>query len=137
MRFRAIGRLAALAAALLAFAGSAAAEAPRNWRIAFEVLSSQHAQPGDSRKATYAEKDALTRAVLAEIVPHVWTTLGPVAARVRSRVQAGGYGNEVNPSIHSILQTTESEARRLSAALGFVFRQDAVLMYDLDAESGD
>jgi hypothetical protein len=137
MSFRAIGRMAALAAALLVFAGSASAEALRNWRIAFEVLSSQHAQPAGGRKASYAEKDALTRAVLAEIVPHVWTTLGAVvAARVRSRVQAGGYGNEVNPSIHSAVQTTEAEARRLSAALGFVFRQDAVLMYDLAAEDG-
>jgi hypothetical protein len=137
MRFHALWRVAALAAALLVFAGSASAEALRNWRIAFEVLSSQHAQPAEGRKASYGEKDALTRAVLAEIVPHVWTTLGAVAARVRSRVQAGGYGNEVNPSIHSVVQTTEAEARRLSAALGFVFRQDAVLMYDLAAETGD
>ena len=137
MRFRALWRLAALAAALLVFAGGASAEALRNWRLSFEVLSSHHAQPPEGRKATYAEKDALTRAVLAEIVPHVWTTLGATAARARSRVQAGGYGDAVNPAIHSVIQTHEAEARRLAAALGYVFRQYAVIMYDLAAERSD
>jgi hypothetical protein len=137
MRFRALWRLAALAAALLVFAGGASAEALRNWRLSFEVLSSQHAQPPEGRRATYAEKDALTRAVLAEIVPHVWTTLGATAARARSRVQAGGYGDAVNPAIHSVIQTHEAEARRLAAALGYVFRQYAVIMYDLAADRGD
>lgn len=137
MRFRAIGRLAALAAALLVLAGTASAEALRNWRLSFEVLSSQHAQPREGRQAGYAEKDALTRAVLAEIVPHVWTTLGATAARARSRVQAGGYGDTVNPAIHSVIQTREADARRLAAALGYVFRQYAVIMYDLGAEGSD
>jgi hypothetical protein len=137
MRFRALWRLAALAAALLVFAGGASAEALRNWRLSFEVLSSQHAQPPEGRKASYDEKDALTRQALAEIVPHVWTKLGAVAARARSRVQAGGYGDEVNPAIHSNLQTHEAEARRLAAALGFVFKQYAVIMYDLAAEQSD
>ena len=67
MRFRESWRRAALLAALLALAGTAAAEAPRDWRLAFEVLSSQHAQPPEGRRASYDEKDALTRAVLAEI----------------------------------------------------------------------
>ena len=141
MRFRAIGRVAALAAAmaaaLLFFAGAASAEALRNWRLSFEVLSSQHAHPPEGRKPSYAEKDALTRAVLAEIVPHVWTALGAVAARARSRVQVGGYGTEVNPAIHSNIQTHEAEARRLAAALGYVFRQYAVIMYDLAADRSD
>lgn len=137
MRFRAIGRVAPLAAALLLFAGAASAEALRNWRLSFEVLSSQHAQPPEGRKPSYAEKEALTRAVLAEIVPHVWTALGAVAARARSRVQVGGYGTEVNPAIHSNIQTHEGEARRLAAALGYVFRQYAVIMYDLAAERSD
>jgi hypothetical protein len=136
MRFRAIGLFAA-ALALLAMAGTASAEVLRNWRLSFEVLSSQHAQPAEGRKASYNEKDTLTRAVLAEIVPHVWTTLGSVAARARSRVQAGGYGTEVNPAIHSNIQTHEAEARRLAAALGYVFRQYAVIMYDVAAEQSD
>jgi hypothetical protein len=134
---RAFARLALLLAVLPAFAGAASAEALRNWRLAFEVLSAQHAQPPEGRKATYAEKDALTRAALAELVPHVWTAVGAVATRARSRVQAGGYGDEVNPAIHSNLRTTEIEARRLAAALGFVFRQHAVLVYDLAAEQGE
>ncbi len=137
MRFRALWRLAALAAALLVFAGGASAEALRNWRLSFEVLSSQHVRPPEGRKPSYAEKDALTRAVLAEIVPHVWTALGATAARARSRVQAGGYGDAVNPAIHSNIQTHEAEARRLAAALGYVFRQYAVIMYDLGAEGSD
>jgi len=137
MALRALWRFAALLAALLAFAGAASAEALRTWRLSFEVLSSQHAQPPEARRASYAEKDALTRAVLAEIVPHIWTGVGAVATRARSRVQAGGYGNEVNPAIHSNLQTSEAEARRMAAALGYVFRQYAVLMYDLAAEQSD
>jgi len=137
MGFRTIGRLAALAAALLLLAGTASAEALRNWRLSFEVLSSQHVQQAEGRKATYDEKDALTRQALAEIVPHVWTKLGAVAARARSRVQAGGYGDAVNPAIHSNIQTHEAEARRLGAALGYVFRQYAVIMYDLAAEQSE
>lgn len=137
MRFRAIGRLAALAAALCISAGAASAEALRNWRLSFEVLSSQHAQPPGGRKPSYAEKEALTRAALAEIVPHVWTALGATAARARSRVQAGGYGDAVNPAIHSNIQTREEEARRLAAALGYVFRQYAVIMYDLGADGAE
>lgn len=137
MRFRAFERIAALAALLLVVAGAAMAEAPRNWRLSFEVLSSQHAQLPEDRKASYGEKDALTRAALAEIVPHVWTTLGITSARARSRVQAGGYGTEVNPAIHSNIQTQEPEARRLAAALGYVFRQYAVIMYDVNVEQGE
>jgi len=125
--------LGLLAAAILA-AAPGLAEAPRTWRLAFEVISSQHAQP--ARKATYDEKDGLTRAALAELVPHVWTQLGAVASRARSRVRAGGYKDEINPAIHSNVVTGEAEARRLAAALGYVFRQWAVLMYDLDAEPG-
>ena len=52
-------------------------------------------------------------------------------------MQPGGYGDEVNPAIHSNLQTTEAEARRLAAALGYVFRQYAVLVYDLAAEQSE
>ncbi|HEY7609422.1 MAG TPA: hypothetical protein VIF14_09335 [Alphaproteobacteria bacterium] len=137
MRVRTTLRIAALLAALLAFAGTASAEALRNWRLSFEVLSSQHALPAEGRKPSYAEKDALTRAVLAEIVPHVWTTLGATAARARSRVLAGGYGDDVNPAIHSSIQTSEAEARRLAAALGYVFRQYAVIMYDLAAPQSE
>jgi hypothetical protein len=137
MRFRALWRLAALAAALPFCTGAASAEVLRNWRLSFEVLSSHHAQPPEGRKPSYAEKDALTRAVLAEIVPHVWTALGATSARARSRVQAGGYGDAVNPAIHSVIQTREAEARRLAAALGYVFRQYAVIMYDLGAEGSE
>jgi hypothetical protein len=135
MRIRAF--LVWLALALVVAAGTASAEALRNWRLSFEVLSSQHAQPPEGRKASYEDKDALTRQALAEIVPHVWTKLGAVAARARSRVQAGGYGDEVNPAIHSNIQTHEAEARRLAAALGFVFKQYAVIMYDVAAEQSD
>jgi hypothetical protein len=121
-----------LSAAAILAAAPGLAEAPRTWRLAFEVLSSQHAEP--ARKATYEEKERLTRAALAELVPHVWTNLGAVASRARSRVRAGGYKDEINPAIQSNLVTGEAEARRLAAALGYVFRQWAVLMYDLDAE---
>ena len=82
MRFRRPWRWAPPLTALLVLAGAAAAEAPRDWRLSFEVLSSQHL-PAGGRKPSYDEKDALTRAVLAEIVPHVWTAVGPVAARAR------------------------------------------------------
>ena len=124
--------LACLLAAVFALSAPARAEAPRTWRLAFEVISSQHEQP--ARKATYDEKERLARAALAEMVPHVWTHLGAVAARARSRVRAGGYKDEINPSISSNVVIREDEARRLAAALGYVFRQWAVLMYDLDAE---
>jgi len=136
--------LAALAAAFAAaIAGAiasgslAAAEAPRNWRISFEVLSSLHAQPPEGRKATYEAKERLTSLALAEIVPHVWTNLGAVATRARSRVRAGGYHEQVNPAIHSNVTTSEAEAHRLAAALGYVFRQYAVLLYALDPGNGD
>lgn len=123
--------LSLLAAAIFA-AAPGLAEAPRTWRLSFEVLSSEHVQP--ARRATYDEKVRLTRAALAEIVPHVWTNLAAVATRARSRVRAGGYKDAINPAIHSNLVTGEDEARRLAAALGYVFRQWAVLMYDLDAQ---
>lgn len=144
MKVHVLGRIwlatLALAAALagaLANASPAAAEALRNWRISFEVLSSLHAQPPEGRKATYDEKERLTIAALAEIVPHVWTNLGVVATRAASRVRAGGYQDQVNPAIHSNVTTSEAEARRLAAALGYVFRQYAVLVYDLDPGNGD
>jgi len=137
MQLRVFGRFAALLAMLLVAASPASAEALRNWRLSFEVLSSQHAQPVEGRKATYAETEALTRAVLAEMVPHVWTKLGAVAMRARSRVLAGGYGDAVNPAVHSDIQTSEAEARRLAAALGYVFRQYAVLVYDLNVERSE
>lgn len=132
-RLRAAGLLLALVSA---FAAAAGAEAPRNWRLSFEVLSSRHAQPAD-RRATYEAKERLTRAALAEVVPYVWTSLDAEASRARSRVRPGGYGDSVNPAIHSNLITTEEQARRLAAALGYVFRQSAVLMYDINGKDGD
>jgi hypothetical protein len=132
-----LAALALLALALALWAAPPAASDPlRNWRISFEVLSSLHAHPPEGRKATYDQKDHLARSALAEIVPHVWTNLGPFATRARSRVRAGGYHDQVNPAIHSVVTTSEIEARRLAAALGFVFRQYAVLVYDLNAEGG-
>jgi len=128
--------LLALAAALWGALPSRA-ELLRNWRISFEVLSSLHAQPPEGRKPSYDQKDQLTRAALAEIVPHVWTNLGAFATRARSRVRAGGYHDQVNPAIHSVVTTSESEARRLAAGLGYVFRQYAVLLYDLNAEGAE
>jgi hypothetical protein len=136
-RLRAAIALALATAALaLLTAAPAAAEAMRNWRLAFEVLSPLHAQPA-GRKATYHDKERLTRAALAEIVPNVWTTLDIEATRARSRVRLGGYGTEINPAIHSHLLITETKARRLAAALGYVFRQSAVLLYDLTVAEGE
>ena len=131
-RWAMLGALCLALLSAVALSAPGRAEAPRTWRLAFEAVSSVHEQP--ARKATYEEKERLTRAALAELVPHVWTQLGAVAARARSRVRAGGYKDEINPAIHSNVVIREDEARRLAASLGYVFRQWAVLMYDLDAE---
>jgi hypothetical protein len=135
MRIRSALRVAfALLCATTLAAGGAAAEAPRTWSLAFEVLSSLHGEPQEGRKPSYAQKDRLARATLTDLVPQVWATFG---ARPESGIGTGGYQDEINPAINSHLVTTEAEARRLGAALGYVFRQYAVLVYTLDAESGN
>jgi hypothetical protein len=91
----------------------------------------------DTAAAGFAEKAAFSRQVQAELVPQVIAALGVPAETVETEVTPGGYLLETNASLQSRLPIARDRADAFAAALGYVCRQDAVLVSDFGTEAGD
>ena len=135
MPLRRTGILALLLAVLSAAGGARAAE-PRPWMIGYEVLSQIDPVPPRIARATYAQKEAVTREALATIVPELLARMNVPPAALTTRIGPGGYRDALSPAIQSEAKLTEAQARRLAAALGYVFVQWSVLIADYGAENG-
>lgn len=126
---------AAFAAAVSAAWSVAAAEAVR--LLSYEATPSVQS-PVDLGASTYEQRETLARAALAEIVPGVMAAVGVDPAALETRVTPGGYLLRTNASLQTRGPLTDAEARRLAAALGYVFRQWSVMVSELgDAAAGD
>ncbi len=119
-----------LAILLLVPLGGAQAQEERRFLLAYEtVLSTDVAPPA---AASYAEREQTARIVATRITPAVFAAIGLDATRSQTRVAPGGYLGATNPAILTSLPATPAQAQRLAAALGFVLRQDSVLIADFD-----
>ncbi len=85
--------------------------------------------------APYEVRAAVTARLADELVPAVLAILDIPADQVETRVAPGGYLRHTNPSLQSGVSVAEADAERLAAALGYVCRQDGVLITDFTPET--
>ena len=122
-----------LALLLLLWGQCAAAEA----LLFYEALPAAQVVLPKAKDAPYAEKQRLAEAVARELVPGIVDALDLDPTRARTSVAPGGYEGRTNPSLQTALPASQAEARRLAAALGYVLRQESVLVADLADAAGD
>jgi hypothetical protein len=103
----------------------------------YEALPAAQVALPKARTAPYAEKQRLAEAVALELVPGIVDALAFDPMRAKTAIAPGGYGGRTNPSLQTALPATAAEARTLAAALGYVLRQESVLVADLADASGD
>lgn len=127
-------RIIGAALASLAACGAAAQE-PRERLFSYEAIPSAQVEL-DLDAADYAQREAVTQAALESLAPEVIAAAGLDPATVETEVTPGGYLLRTNASLQSRAVTTEAEATRLAAALGYVFRQWSVLVSELDDPGG-
>jgi hypothetical protein len=97
----------------------------------YEVIPSAHIEVPSDGRFTYEARAALTEAVRQEVVPGIWRAVGLIPSTVRDQLGPGGYQRRTNPSLQAYLAITDERARMAAAALGWVFRQESVLVADL------
>ena len=129
---------AAGAAALLA-AGTATAQDTNRLLLSYEAIPSVQVEL-DLEGASYAEREAFTQTVHDRLLPAIFTAVGVdgwTGADLVTDVTPGGYLLNTNASLQTELTATDAQANRLSAAVGYVFRQWSVLVTDFaDTEGG-
>lgn len=106
------------------------------WTIFFEAIPvAGYSLPGLSG-APYSERLALTRAAADGVVPQVAASLG--LAGKMSPVAIGPCGTRMatQPAMRADVASDRNAALNLAAALGYVFRQSAVLVADFDDAAG-
>lgn len=124
--------------ALAAAGWGAAAQTPDRLQhlVSYEAIPSAQIEL-NLDAATYAQREALTAEALETIAPRVAEAVGLDPADVETALTPGGYLLDTNASLQALALTSEQEAARLAAALGYVFRQWSVLVSRLDDESGE
>jgi hypothetical protein len=105
--------------------------------LSYEVLPSAQYVPPKAKDAPYDKKLPLSRMVAGKLVPEIVVAAGLDPAKARTRVEPGGYALETNPSLQTQLSAKPEAGERLAAALGYVLRQESVLVSDLRAADGD
>lgn len=127
---------AALAALLLAApAAPALAGEPDSFLISYEATPSHGFTLPRLEAAGYDERAAFSSKVLSDIVPRIAEAAGIDASDLSSEVTPGGYLLKTNASLQSEAEVSGEDADRFAAALGYVFRQDSVLVSGLDDDS--
>ncbi|MCC7046949.1 MAG: hypothetical protein IT562_09575 [Alphaproteobacteria bacterium] len=125
-----------IGAAILALAASALAADPR-LLLSYEALPSAQIDLPRAKTAAYEKKLPLARIVAGKLVPDIVAAVGLDPAKARTRVEPGGYALETNPSLQTQIALTPADGERLAAALGYVLRQEGVLLSDLHAADGN
>jgi hypothetical protein len=132
---RSLFRKAALGAAfvVLALAPAAATEPVL---ISYEASPSHGFDLPKLPAASYAVRAAFAVQALSDIVPKIAHAVGVDDAKIVSEVTPGGYLLKTNASLQTMADLDDAAADRFAAALGYVFRQDSVLVSRLDEPTG-
>lgn len=129
----AVGVIALLAAV------PATAQDTKRLLLSYEAIPSVQVDL-DLETATYDEREAFTQTVHDALLPAIFAAVGVdgwEGADLVTDVTPGGYLLNTNASLQTELTVTDDRADRLSAALGYVFRQWSVLVTDFaDADGG-
>lgn len=122
----------------MCIAASAPAQEAR-WLISFETLSSLPPTPPNIGDRPYNERAAATQEAVDTVLPTILAWAGR-NARPGYRTEGpaltpGGYQLKTSPSVQLVLRAGAADATRLGAAVGFVFRQWAVMVSNADGET--
>lgn len=124
------------AVAALWLGAAQAQEADRDvWLLSYEAIPSVQTTLGFDAVG-WDQRAALTQAAAAALSPQIIAAAGLDPAAVVTQMTPGGYLLKTNPSLQARGAMTETEAVRLAAALGYVYRQWSVLVSRLDEASG-
>jgi hypothetical protein len=126
-----------LAFVLVVALAQAAAAADPTLLFSYEAIPSAQIDLPKARGAPYARKEFLAHIVAGKLVPDIVAAVGLDPAKARTRVTPGGYALETNPSLQTQISAKPDDGNRLAAALGYVLRQESVLVSDLRAADGD
>jgi hypothetical protein len=88
----------------------------------------------DEKKASYADRAAVTEQVKETELPKILSLLKIPADQVQTEVTPGGYQLQTNASLQSAFETDPKTADLFAAALGYTFRQWSVLITDFTPE---
>jgi len=121
-------------AGLPALPGPTAAAEPVQ-RLFYEAVPAAQ-EAGALADAPFAVRNGFAARTAGELVPAVLRALGHDPAEAVTELTVGGWRLRTNPSLHTALPLADAEADRLAAALGFVLRQDSVLVADLTQGDG-
>ncbi|OLP60125.1 hypothetical protein BJF93_10275 [Xaviernesmea oryzae] len=86
--------------------------------------------------ASYQDRAAFAQEILEAIVPKISEAVGVAPSALETEVTPGGYMLKTNASLQSESEIDDASADRLAAALGYVFRQDSVLVSRFDDPKG-
>jgi hypothetical protein len=127
--------LAPLLVLLLAWTRPAPAADPA-WLLSYEAIPSAQVELPGLDRATYGQRAELTRESARVLVPEILTVMGVHPGKARTEVTPGGYLLRTNASLQTKASLDGAQARRLAAALGYVFRQYSVLASDFGRGDG-
>ena len=107
------------------------------WTLFFEAMPvAGYALPGLAN-APYSERAALTRAAADGVVPSVAASLGLAGKMSPVAIGPCGWRLTTQPAMRADVASDRNAAIHLAAALGYVFRQSAVLVADFDDTAGE
>jgi hypothetical protein len=127
---------AALGAAFVVMALETA-EAAEPVLISYEAAPSSGFELPKLEKASYAVRAAFAVQALADVVPKIADAVGVDDRKMASEVTPGGYLLKTNASLQTMADLDDAAADRFAAALGYVFRQQSVLVSRLDEPTGE
>ena len=106
--------------------------------VAYQAIPGTDTGWPDIGRLNYAQRQHLTQQVGVAIVPAVIRTLGLQSLGLQTQIVPGGYLLKTDPSLVTRFPQGEEEAAlRFAAALGYVLRQDSMLVFAVDEQRGD
>ncbi len=106
-------------------------------RVAYQAVPAAGSGLPDLQPLDYGRLDALAREVRRLIVPEVSAALGLPDRAARTEIAPGGYRLRTDPSLTTSFDATDGASARLfAAAIGYVLRQEGVLVF-ADEARGD
>ncbi len=135
---RFLRRAAALLLYLLATTALAQAQVDQaQVHVAYQAIPGTDTGWPDIARLDYAQRQALSEAVARDIVPGVLRAVGADEAATRTAIVPGGYRLRTDPSLVTSFATAGDaavdSADRFAAAIAYVLRQDAVLVFAAEA----
>lgn len=130
-----ICRLTLFVVAVLLWAGVAPAQ---NFiYVAYQAIPGTRTGWPDIARLDYNARQRLSEEVQRRILPEIVRTLDLQALALETEIVPGGYMLKTDPSFVTRFPPTEEEAAlRFAAALGYVLRQDSMLVFAVDQAAG-